>query len=38
MVEIESLELEAPKTRLLAARLKDFGLQSVLIRVEAYAE
>jgi large subunit ribosomal protein L4 len=38
LVVIESLELEAPKTRLLAARLKDLGLQNVLILVEAWDE
>jgi large subunit ribosomal protein L4 len=35
---IESLTLEAPKTRLLAARLKELGLNDVLILVEAYDE
>ena len=35
---VESLALEAPKTRLLAARLKELGLANVLILVEAYDE
>jgi large subunit ribosomal protein L4 len=35
---VESLSLEAPKTRLLAARLKELGLENVLILVEAYDE
>lgn len=38
LMVVESLELEAPKTRLLAAKLKDFGLTNVLILVEAYDE
>ncbi len=32
------LELEAPKTRLLVARLKELGLSNVLIIVEAYEQ
>jgi len=32
---IESLALDAPKTRLLAARLKDLKLENVLILLEA---
>jgi large subunit ribosomal protein L4 len=32
------LELEAPKTRLLLAKLKEFGLDNVLIVVEAFDE
>ena len=35
---VESLALEAPKTRLLAAKLKEIGLTNVLILVEAYDE
>ncbi|MGB5103534.1 MAG: 50S ribosomal protein L4 [Steroidobacteraceae bacterium] len=38
LVVVESLALEAPKTRLLAARLKELGLDNVLILVEAYDE
>ena len=38
LVVIESLALEAPKTRLLAARLKELALENVLILVEAYDE
>ncbi len=35
---VESLDLEAPKTRLLAAKLRDMGHADVLILVEAYDE
>jgi large subunit ribosomal protein L4 len=35
---VESLSLEAPKTRLLAAKLKELNLGNVLIVVEAYDE
>jgi large subunit ribosomal protein L4 len=35
---VETLSLEAPKTRLLAAKLKELGLANVLILVEAYDE
>jgi large subunit ribosomal protein L4 len=38
LVVIESLELEAPKTRLLAARLRELKLENVLILVEAHDE
>jgi large subunit ribosomal protein L4 len=38
LMVVESLVLEAPKTRLLAAKLKEFGLSNVLILVEAYDE
>ncbi|HQR49899.1 MAG TPA: 50S ribosomal protein L4 [Steroidobacteraceae bacterium] len=38
LVVVESLALEAPKTRLLAAKLKEYGLQDALILVEAYDE
>ena len=35
---VETLALDAPKTRLLAAKLKEMGLADVLIVVEAYDE
>lgn len=35
---VEQFELEAPKTKMLATRLKDMGLGSVLIVVEAFDE
>ena len=35
---VESFALEAPKTRMLAAKLKELGLDDVLIVVEAYDE
>jgi large subunit ribosomal protein L4 len=35
---VETLALEAPKTRMLAAKLKELGLANVLIVVEAYDE
>jgi large subunit ribosomal protein L4 len=35
---VESLSLDAPKTRLLAAKLKELNLDNVLIVVEAYDE
>ena len=38
LVVTDALELEAPKTRVLAGRLKDLGLGSVLILVEAFDE
>jgi large subunit ribosomal protein L4 len=38
LVVIESLALEAPKTRLLAGRLRELGLADVLVLVEAYDE
>jgi large subunit ribosomal protein L4 len=38
LVVVESFALEAPKTRLLAAKLKEFGFDDVLILVEAYDE
>jgi large subunit ribosomal protein L4 len=38
LVVVESLVLEAPKTRLLAAKLKELKLDNVLILVEAYDE
>jgi large subunit ribosomal protein L4 len=38
LVVIESLELEAPKTKLLAAKLKDLGLDNVLVLNEAFDE
>ena len=38
LVIIESLQLEAPKTRLLAAKLKDLELDNVLVLNEAFDE
>jgi large subunit ribosomal protein L4 len=38
LVVVESLTLEAPKTRLLAGRLRELGLADVLVLVEAYDE
>jgi large subunit ribosomal protein L4 len=38
LVVVESFAIEAPKTRLLAARLKEFGFDNVLILVEAHDE
>jgi large subunit ribosomal protein L4 len=38
LVVTEGLALEAPKTRLLAARLKELALDNVLIVVEAIEE
>ena len=38
LVVVESLELEAPKTKLLAAKLKELELDSVLILNEAFDE
>jgi large subunit ribosomal protein L4 len=38
LVVVESLELEAPKTKLLAMRLKELDLTSVLILNEAFDE
>jgi len=38
LMVVETLELEAPKTRLLAAKLKELGLDNVLILVEAHDE
>jgi large subunit ribosomal protein L4 len=38
LVVVESLQLEAPKTRLLAARLKELELDNVLILNEAFDE
>src|SRR6202795_4771949 len=38
LLVIESLELTAPKTKLLVAKLKEFGLKRALILVEAYEE
>ena len=38
LVVVESLELEAPKTKLLAAKLKDLGMDDVLILNEAFDE
>jgi large subunit ribosomal protein L4 len=38
LVVTESFALEAPKTRLLATKLKELGLTDVLVLVEAYDE
>jgi len=38
LVVVESLELEAPKTRLLASTLKELGLDNVLVLNEAFDE
>ena len=38
LVVIDSLALEAPKTKLLATKLKELGLNDVLVVVEAYDE
>ncbi|MDJ0918342.1 MAG: 50S ribosomal protein L4 [Woeseiaceae bacterium] len=38
LVVVESMELEAPKTKLLATRLKDLGLDNALILNEAFDE
>ena len=35
---VESLEIDAPKTKLLIARLKELGLERVLVLVEAFDE
>jgi large subunit ribosomal protein L4 len=38
LIAVESLELEAPKTRLLISKLAEFGLTRALILVEAHEE
>jgi large subunit ribosomal protein L4 len=38
LIAVESLELGAPKTKLLIAKLAEFGLTRALILVEAYEE
>jgi large subunit ribosomal protein L4 len=38
LVVVESLELEAPKTKLLATKLKDLDLENVLVLNEAFDE
>lgn len=35
---VESLEIEAPKTKLLLTKLKEFGLERVLILIEGFDE
>jgi len=35
---VESLEIEAPKTKLLATKLKEFGLERVLVLIEGVDE
>jgi large subunit ribosomal protein L4 len=38
LVAVESIELSAPRTKLLIGKLAEFGLQRALILVEAYEE
>jgi large subunit ribosomal protein L4 len=38
LVAVESIELDAPRTKLLIAKLAEFGLTRALILVEAYEE
>jgi len=38
LVVIDSLALEAPKTKLLASKLRELGLGDVLVLIEAYDE
>ncbi len=38
LVVVEALELEAPKTKMLATRLKELGLNNVLVLNEAFDE
>jgi large subunit ribosomal protein L4 len=38
LVVTDGIDLEAPKTRMLVGKLKELGLDSVLILVEAYDE
>src|SRR5580692_9569206 len=38
LVAVESMELDAPRTKLLVAKLAEFGLSRALILVEAYEE
>ncbi len=38
LVVTDGLDLEAPKTKMLAGKLKDLGLDSVLILIEAFDE
>ena len=38
LVAVESIELSAPRTKLLISKLAEFGLQRALILVEAYEE
>jgi large subunit ribosomal protein L4 len=38
LVAVESLELAAPRTKLLVSKLAEFGLTRALILVEAYEE
>jgi large subunit ribosomal protein L4 len=38
LVAVESLELKEPRTKLLIAKLKEFGLTRALILVEAFEE
>jgi large subunit ribosomal protein L4 len=38
LVIVSSIELEAPKTKLLVSKLKEYGLENALILVEAFDE
>ena len=38
LIVVESLEIEAPKTKLLATKLKDLDLNNVLVLNEAFDE
>ena len=38
LVVVESLEIEAPKTKLLATKLKDMGIDNALLLNEAFDE
>jgi large subunit ribosomal protein L4 len=38
LVVTDALELDAPKTKMLAGKLKQFGLENVLILIEAFDE
>jgi large subunit ribosomal protein L4 len=38
LIAVQAMDMEAPKTKLLVARLKELGLQKALILVEAYEE
>jgi large subunit ribosomal protein L4 len=38
LIAVESIELEAPKTKLLVSKLAEFGLTRALILVEAHEE
>jgi large subunit ribosomal protein L4 len=38
LIAVQTMDMDAPKTKLLVAKLKDLGLQKALILVEAYEE